>query len=225
MYGLSPDERRVFDHLMGAIAERRLAPGVRLTEAELAETFGLSRARIRKVLLALSQFQLIRHEPNRGAHVTRLSPREARDVMEARLLIEPEIARRAASVEETDRAAMAGRLSAHVAEERAAAAGRRHAESIRLSGRFHGLLCEMIDNAVLGDILDRLLLLSILAIATNAPTASDQCGIDEHERLVRAIAAGDADRAAALMRDHLDGLALMLREMAEADEAPAALRA
>lgn len=204
MSGLSSEERRVFDHLVAAIAERTLAPGVRLVEEELAQAFDVNRGRIRKVLLALSQMQVVLHVPNRGAQVARLSREDARGVMDARLLIEPEVARRVAALPDATRARAVSRLAEHVAQERAVAADGTRGEALRLSGRFHVIVCEVAGNPVLGEIVDRLVLLSSLGLATHAPAVvSDHCGPQEHEAIVSAIARGAADEAVALTARHL----------------------
>ena len=211
MSGLSPEERRVFDHLVAAIAERTLAPGVRLVEEELAQAFDVNRGRIRKVLLALSQMQVVHHAPNRGAQVARLSREEARGVIDARLLIEPELAQRVASLPDAARAAAVARLAVHLAQERAVATDGTRGEALRLSGRFHVIVCELAGNAVLGDIVDRLVLLSSLGLATHAPAVvSDHCGPHEHEAIVAAIARGAADEAAALTAAHLSKIGEVL---------------
>src|SRR5215813_740182 len=52
-------EREAFERILGAIAERSLPPGTKLTEESLVEIFGITRGRVRKVLLLLSQRGLI----------------------------------------------------------------------------------------------------------------------------------------------------------------------
>jgi len=86
--GLSEIEQETFRKLVDAIAERRLLPGVRLVEDDLAGIFGVSRERIRRILLVLSQHDIVRLEPNRGAFVARPTYQECRDAFEARQLIE-----------------------------------------------------------------------------------------------------------------------------------------
>ena len=55
--------------LTKAIVEHRLQPGAKLAEQKLADHFGVSRTLVRQALLQLSQHQLIRLEPSRGAFV------------------------------------------------------------------------------------------------------------------------------------------------------------
>ena len=209
--GLSPDERRVFDHLIAAIAERKLAPDVRLVEADLAQAFDLSRGQIRKVLLALAQAQVVHHTPNRGAKIARLSRQEVRGVMDARALIEPEVAHRVALLPKKERAQAVARLTTHLAQERAAAEQGNATEALRLSGRFHVIVCEVAGNPVLGEIIDRLVLMSSLGLATHAPAVvSDHCGPHEHEMIVSAIARGAGKQAQELTAAHLSKISAVL---------------
>ena len=118
MSGLSEQEREVFDYLVNAIAERRLAPGVRLVETDLAETFDLSRGKIRKVLLALGETHGVRHEANRGAHVARPSLEEAQGTIASRLLIEPRVASELALRPASQRNTYCKKLSLHIGHEK-----------------------------------------------------------------------------------------------------------
>ncbi|TIO37628.1 MAG: GntR family transcriptional regulator, partial [Mesorhizobium sp.] len=60
--------------------------------------YSVSRAVIRAALQALSHDRLARLEPNRGAFVAQPTKQEAREVFEARALIEPKVAALAAEV-------------------------------------------------------------------------------------------------------------------------------
>lgn len=203
MSGLSEQERAVFDYLVNAIAERRLAPGIRLVEGELAEQFGISRGRVRRVLLALGENGGVRHEANRGAHVARPSMREAKEIIQARILLEKQIVAELASGSELQRHAASDLLRDHVRLEEAAAQRRARGEQIRLSGAFHVMVCKALGNAVLERILEGLVVMSSLALATHVPAVGDQCGPDEHTEIVDAIRAGDITRASSAMEHHL----------------------
>lgn len=74
-----------------AIAERRLRPGTRLKEEQLAEIFEVSRARIRQAFAALERDGLIVLVPHRGACVAEPTIDEAQDVFFARRAIEKRV--------------------------------------------------------------------------------------------------------------------------------------
>ncbi len=65
--GITVQEIR--DRIWNAIAERKLRPGTRLKEEQLAEIFQASRARIRQALSLLDRDRLVTLIPNRGGFV------------------------------------------------------------------------------------------------------------------------------------------------------------
>ena len=79
---------QIVQALTKAIVEHRLQPGAKLAEQKLADHFGVSRTLVRQALLQLSQHQLIRLEPARGAFVAAPSVAEARQVFAVRRMIE-----------------------------------------------------------------------------------------------------------------------------------------
>src|SRR5688572_18357520 len=85
------------EQLRDAIIDRRLAPGVKLSEAEVGALFDVSRTVVRAALQMLSFEGLVRTERNRGAFVANPTPEEARQVFDSRRLIEPALALDAAT--------------------------------------------------------------------------------------------------------------------------------
>lgn len=194
----SDDE--IAERLLGAILDHRLPPGTKLGEDRLAETFGVSRTRIRQVLFRLAAEKVVKQVANRGAFVAEPTVAEARDVFDARAAIEPMLAARVAG---RGRAADAVRLREHVVREAAAREAGDVRAQIKLSGEFHALLAEMAGNAVLGGVLRELIARSSLIIALYGARGGSDCGADEHQRLVEAVRRHDEALAARLMREHL----------------------
>jgi DNA-binding GntR family transcriptional regulator len=85
----------VLAHLRSAIINRKLPPGERLVETDLADQFHVSRATIRQALGQLGFEGLVEVRPRRGAIVTRMSSKVARDVCTVRGLLEGWAARTA----------------------------------------------------------------------------------------------------------------------------------
>ncbi|SMO60342.1 transcriptional regulator, GntR family [Paracoccus laeviglucosivorans] len=184
-----------------AIAERRLRPGARLKEEELAEIFAVSRARVRQALALLERDGLVRLQPNRGAFVPAPDVNEAADVLFARRIIERRIIERL-SVAITPKGI--ARLRAHVLHEREAKARGDLSDTIRLSGRFHLLLAELLQSDFLQAMLGELISRSSLITAIYRDSAQADCGPDEHEQIIAALERRDADAAVAAMSHHLD---------------------
>jgi len=195
-------EDAIYERILAAILEHRLAPGTKLGEDRLAGIFGVSRARVRRVLPRLAHEGVVRLEPNRGAFVAQPTVNEAREVFEARRLIEPGIVERV--VQRTDLRTIIVRLRQHVGAERRARAANDTRSIVRLSGEFHILLADLGGNALLAKTMRELASLTCLIIALYDKPSVPACLGEEHGELVDALAAGDAARAMKVMVHHLD---------------------
>jgi DNA-binding GntR family transcriptional regulator len=80
--------QRIVDAITTAIVERRLMPGTKLAEQQIADIFKVSRTLVRQALNQLSRDHLVTLEPARGAFVAQPSVEEARQVFEVRKMIE-----------------------------------------------------------------------------------------------------------------------------------------
>jgi DNA-binding GntR family transcriptional regulator len=191
----------IYERIYVAILEHRLQPGTKLGEERMADIFGVGRARIREVLARLAHEQIVELYPQRGAYVAKPSIEQARDVFEARRLIEPAVLRRLIDTLTPEKVA---RLRQH--NELEADAHRRNDKRavIRLSGEFHTLVAELAGNSALARSMRELCMLTCLTIFLyDAPTAQS-CRNDEHQKIVEAVAKRDRVRAEKLMLDHLD---------------------
>lgn len=86
----------VLEILRQRIASHVLAPGSRLRENELADEFGVSRARIREAFGALEERGLIVRIANQGAMVARLDSKQVFEIFDVREQLEALCAREAA---------------------------------------------------------------------------------------------------------------------------------
>jgi DNA-binding GntR family transcriptional regulator len=190
----------IYERIYVAILEHRLHPGTKLGEERLADIFGTSRARIREVLARLAHEQIVELFPQRGAYVAKPTIEQARDVFEARRLIEPAVLRRLIETLTPERVA---RLRHHVEMEFDAQRRDDRRAVIRLSGEFHTLAAELAGNSALARTMRELCMLTCLTIFLyDAPTATS-CRSDEHKSIVDAIAKRDRAKAEKLMLDHL----------------------
>jgi DNA-binding GntR family transcriptional regulator len=191
----------IYERIYNAILEHRLPPGTKLVEERLAEIFGTSRARIREVLARLAHEQIVELFPQRGAYVAKPSAEQARDVFEARRLIEPAVVRR---LIETLTPEKLTRLRQHQELELDARRRDDKRAVIRLSGEFHSVTAELAGNSALARHMRELSVLTCLMIFLyDAPTATS-CRADEHSQIIDAIGKRDAARAERLMMQHLD---------------------
>ena len=196
-----PGTDDVYDRIVTAISEHRLAPGTKLGEDKLSAIFNVGRSRVRLALNRLAHEQIVRLEPNRGAYVASPSPTEAREIFEARRLIEPGVVRRL--IEVIDPKGVA-RLRALVRAEAAARSRNDRQAIIRMSGEFHTVLAELAGNAVLERTIRELTSLTCLIIFLYDSPDIPSCHGDEHASITSAIARKDATKAVKLMIEHLD---------------------
>lgn len=201
----------IAEDLARAIHEHRLAPGTKLGEDEIGEIFGVSRTVVRAALQKLAHDKLVDIRRNRGAFVAQPSIREAREVFEARALLEPRTARSAA---ERATAADIARLRAHLDAEHRALKDRDNGAALRLSGLFHIEISKIADQHIIARFIESLIAQSSLVIALYWQRASALCEEHAHHALLEAIAANDGQRAEELMQSHLIDLlsALDLRD-------------
>lgn len=194
-------EYAIAERIIGAVMEHRLPAGTKLAENVLCETFGVSRARIRRTLLILAEREIVELPSNRGAFVASPTREDARNVFQARCIIEPTVIRNALR-RVTD--AQIRILRRHVQQEAAAAKGHLRHDMIRLSGVFHVMLADFAGNPVLRRFVEDLVTRSSLIIGLFGSPHLTSCSEDEHRGLIEAIESRDADRAPGLMLDHLN---------------------
>ncbi len=220
---LSDDD--IHQRLIEAIIDQRLPPGTRLGEDKLGQAFGVSRTRIRQVLIRLAQEQVVTLQPNKGASVAEPTVDEAREVFEARCVIEALLVQRfvargagpQAAQLEADLQALADCIEA----EEAARQGGDHAMALRHSGNFHLLLADASGHHTFAGFLRKLVSRTSLILMSYAPVSLSRpvgqaapvrwvqaCRCDEHRGLLDALRQASTDaratpKAVALMTEHL----------------------
>lgn len=180
-----------------AIRDGRLAPGLRLTETDLAARFGVSRTPIRQAIARLEAEGLLTHQPRRGLTVTRPDHGQVVELYVMREILEGAAAGLAAQhASETEIEAM---------EELVAGEPLVFADAPKLAAvnqRLHGLLYLAAHNRYLLRSLEQLaatmaLLPSLLTLEGRAQQAHA-----EHLRLIAALRARDGAAAAEAARQH-----------------------
>ena len=207
----------IVTRITAALIEHRLLPGTKLGEVALGEIFGVSRTKIRQALNRLAQDKLVTLLPERGAFVTRPEPREARELFDARRVIERVLIERFSASATREQIHS---LRDHLARERAAIATENIAVRNRLLGEFHVRIAEMAGNAVLAELVRELVQRSTLVTLLYQSSRDASCSSDEHDALLDAIHQRDAIAAVRLMEQHLTHVE---RDLALPDDTPAAL--
>lgn len=189
-----------------------LPAGAQLKTSELAERFATSRVPIREALRELSAIGLATYLPNRGFRVASLSAAQAVEIVEVRLLLEPEAAARAAVLATS---AEIDELYAVVGRGEAATAARRHAEATLAH---HSFLIRLAGAAHHDQLAATLRPLHQRTMLVFHGWHRDYDGWQGHRLLTDAVAAHDARAAAEAARQHLSSIRSTLA--ARAAEAP-----
>ena len=200
--------QRIVDAITTAIIERRLMPGTKLAEQQIADIFKVSRTLVRQALNQLSRDHLVTLEPARGAFVAQPSVDEARQVFEVRQLLEVGLVRQLCT-SITD--AQIAQLRAHLQHEADAVARTDVAGRTRLLADFHVVLARALGNEVLAQLLADLLSRCSLIALMYQSSHSAEHSADEHVAIVDALERRDARAAARLMQSHLGNVERNLR--------------
>jgi DNA-binding GntR family transcriptional regulator len=200
--------QRIVDAITTAIVERRLMPGTKLVEQQIADIFKVSRTLVRQALNQLSRDRLVTLEPARGAFVARPSVEEARQVFEVRHLLEGGMLRQLAA-RITDR--QIAELRKHLKAERDAIARTDVQGRTRLLADFHMILARMLGNEVLAQMLSDLLSRSSLISLMYQSSHSAEHSHEEHVTIVDALERRDTRAALRLLESHLGNVERNLR--------------
>jgi DNA-binding GntR family transcriptional regulator len=194
------DSHRIAARISQAIHEHRIAPGTKLSEEDVAGTFEVSRTIVRAALQRLAHDRLVELKRNRGAFVAQPTVREAREVFEARALLEPRTARSAA-----ERAGPAdiALLRRHIDVEHAAMHDGDAGRALYLSGQFHIEIARIADQATIAAFISQLIARSSLIIALYWERRRALCESHSHHALLQALERRDGAKAEEVMTSHL----------------------
>ena len=200
----APARNLAEDRLRAAIGRGDMAPGQRLVEEELAALYGVTRSGVRLAIDALIGEGLAERIPNRGARVRAVSPAEAVEIIECRMVLEGLIARKAAE-RITD--AEADRLRAHGERLREALADGEPLKYSELIVELHALLRELARQTTAAGLVGRLQAQIVrhqfqLSLRPGRPQRS----LAELQELVAAVTDRDPDRAERAARAHLQNV-------------------
>jgi DNA-binding GntR family transcriptional regulator len=192
---------QAYEKLRSAIVSGVLAPGDRLIERRLSEQLGVSRTPLREAVVRLVHEGLLTARPTGGVSVTSVNEKDAREIWGIRLGLEG-YASGLAATHRTD--AELELLRSLVDQQR------EHLEPLNrdalasVNDRFHSTLYEASRLRYLPDVIETYRKYSVTFRVYDVYTAEEvQEGIKDHERIVAAVALGDAGEAEQAMRAHL----------------------
>jgi DNA-binding GntR family transcriptional regulator len=192
---------RVRTVLADEIVRGVIGPGVPLDEASIAQRFEVSRTPVREAIRQLEVIGFVEARPHRGAVVPSFTAEKINEIFVVMAELEAlcaQMAARSATADERRRLE-----AAHIAC-REAALGGDIPVYYETNLAFHDTIYAIAHNDFLAEV--TLGVRNRVAPFRKAQFHSLgrlQQSVAEHEEVVEAILAGDADRAGAAMRDHL----------------------
>jgi DNA-binding GntR family transcriptional regulator len=195
----------VADQIVEAIGSRRILPGQRLFEVELAQQFPVSRVPVREALLVLQSQGVVRTTPRRGAHVIELDEAWARETYEVRTALETLCFQRAAQTLRAN-AGLFGIIDANVETIRAACQAGDKAAINRADLAFHTSIYQMADSPLLQTLWNAMSRHVLIMFGLETYRHSDLARIaEEHVELRNILMTGSSAQIAAAVARHVIG--------------------
>jgi DNA-binding GntR family transcriptional regulator len=199
-------DQAMYQRIVESVLDHRLPPGTRLTEDKLCNIFGVSRTRIKPILVRLANEKIITLTHNRGASVSSPTQQESIEVFETRRLIEPVLLKRFMERAQAEDIAY---LSRNISQDRdAQEQGDRH-RAIGLTGEFHLYIASHAEHDTLQRLMRELVTRTCLILMAWGSKDNElrrehaACGCQEHRQLLDAIRLRDIPVAQQLMVAHL----------------------
>jgi DNA-binding GntR family transcriptional regulator len=206
----------VVDYMRGLILSGRLPPGERLVQSELAEQLGVSRTPVREALHKLAAEGLVTLSSYKGATVADFSILELEEIYTVRCALESHAAYLAAERISEDTLAGLETLLSGMAQ---AFQGGDMARLLEVHHDFHVTVC----TAAGGERLQRLAVqhLELTNVYQRLALSLGRGAIDpvvEHQGILDALRSRDGERAASLVRAHLEATVAELMDLFRAED-------
>jgi DNA-binding GntR family transcriptional regulator len=185
--------------LRSAILRGDIAPDAPLTVVRIAQMLRMSPTPVREAIRTLQAEGLLRHDPHHSVSVNRYTPQDIHDLFQMRAELESQATRIATA--RLDDATIV-RLTELNDRMRVLAATSNADALNRLNGEWHLLIYGAADNRILLDVVQHLWKKFVWDINWILPGRSLR-SIEEHDAVLAALSARDADEAAKRMRAHL----------------------
>ena len=189
--------------LRSAIKGRDFPPGTHLVEQEIAKQLLVSRMPVRIAIQKLIDEGLVIKEPRRGAFVHTFSSKELDEVYSIRVALERLVVQYALSNWSIE---VEQELECIVEHMRQAASAGDRQEGFELDSRFHSVLWELSQHAILIEVVSSLRsrISRFLAEANDVLSPVElNTHVEAHQHLVNVLKQGDIERAKDAVADHI----------------------
>lgn len=193
------------------LAGQRFMPGDKISVEDLARQLGVSRSPVWGAIARLEAEGIVEVRPRQGVFFIGFDKARLLEIFVAREVLEGATARLAA---EKINSAQMDELRRSIERQRAAIASGAIADYSAEATRFHQLLADAAGNQVMAEMVERLWARTkAMCIRPNARPALLDERIDEHARIIEAVAHRDGDTAEAETRAHIRRVAAGLKEL------------
>jgi DNA-binding GntR family transcriptional regulator len=211
--------QRVYNQLREMILSGALEGGTQIEERQLAEEMGVSRTPLREAIGQLSNEGIIEYRPYRGNYVRTFTAKQVNDLYQVRMALESLAMRLAIPklsqehihkirqiLDDVERALQNNDMDGYNEADR----------------RFHKAILDISGNETLKEAMDRLSAqIQMVRVIANQDHDVVESTARERPLILAALEARDANEAARLMEEHIDGVrravVAQLEAMAKAD--------
>lgn len=194
----------VYNVIYAQLMSRQIPPGGRISVDRLVRELGVSQTPIREALSRLEAQGLVVKTHLIGySSADQMDSDRLQQLYELRLLLEPFAAAQAARAMTDEALAALVKLSSDMQACEAEPAGEAYGRFAQLDSDFHDLIAETGGNELIQETLAGLHIhVHLFRLFYHARVTAD--AIEEHQRIIEALAARDPDGAETAMRGHLE---------------------
>jgi GntR family transcriptional regulator, rspAB operon transcriptional repressor len=197
--GAGPVGPQVYRRVHRRVLSNDLPPGRRLSEAEVAQSLGVSRQPVREAFIKLAEEGLVEVRPQRGTYVRKISIRAVMDARFVREAIEADVVRLLAGKPDP---ALERELMRQIEQQKETL----HADArafVPLDDRFHRTLAEAAGKPFAWNVVEGLKSQMDRVRQLSTQRLQKERLIGQHRDIAAAIGRGDPAAAEAALRTHL----------------------
>lgn len=202
----------VFSILRNAILDKKLEPGQRLVERNIAEQLGISRTPVREAIHKLELERLVTHFPRKGVVVSGFTKADIIEILVIRTSLEALICSIAATKIRPKELERLESLAKLLTEEHEKG---NFKKSNQMNDKFHEVIYKAAESPRLYDFLNTLreYITKFTQVAYSKPGRSEEVWV-EHNEIIEALRRHDSSEAEAAAKRHTENSSKAFLEMA-----------
>ena len=203
----------VFEHLYDQIISLGLLPGTKMSEAEVADQFGVSRQPVRDAFNRLGNMKLLLIQPQKATLVQKFSLTVIQSARFIRLGVELEIVRAASERWSID---WAEKFEENLAAQDGAVRHSNAKAFHSLDEDFHALLAELAGQPDAFDlVLEKKALVDRICVLSLKQGHEMQVLLDDHRKIFDSMSSGNLGKLEASLREHLSRIEKTIERVRE----------